>query len=191
MRDVIRYGLVLGLICIVAAGILAYVNEVTHSRIEAQKVIEEERALASALPDAATFKDETGAISDLLAQPQFSLIKGFYEGYSTSDQRVGAAIKFSSPGYSGDIEGIVGITNDGKISGVVILSQQETPGLGANVTTEGFRKRFLGKDVHSSIKLKKDGGDIDALTGATISSRAVARAVDAAGKLFVRLAAGR
>ncbi|HHY45668.1 MAG TPA: FMN-binding protein, partial [Firmicutes bacterium] len=98
------------------------------------------------------------------------------------------AVKVSSPGYGGPIDAIVGISTDGKVTGVTIIGQQETPGLGSNVSGKRFREGFLGKDVSRPIKLKKDGGDIDAITGATISSRAVTRGVASAGKLFLAVA---
>ncbi|HHY46553.1 MAG TPA: hypothetical protein GX506_04545, partial [Firmicutes bacterium] len=89
MRDVIRYGVVLALICTVAAGVLAYVNDITEEKIAAQKALEEERALAGALPGATDFKDKTADISNLLSRPEFNLVKGYYLGYS-GDRLVGA-----------------------------------------------------------------------------------------------------
>ncbi len=73
---------------------------------------------------------------------------------------------------------VVGIAADGAVSGVSIISMSETSGLGANAAKEGFRSQFAGKS--GTLAVNKDGGEIDAITGATITSRAVTRGVNAA-----------
>ena len=86
----------------------------------------------------------------------------------------GKAISVSPRGYSGPIEMLVGVDPKGKVSGVKILSQRETPGLGAGIVKPSFLKQFIGKSSKDPIEPKKD---IDAITGATISSRAVCEGV--------------
>ena len=84
----------------------------------------------------------------------------------------------SSLGFGGKIELIMGILTDGTVTGYKITQQNETPGLGSKVTEAAFSKQFVGLNTHNSnFSLKKDGGEIDAVTGATISSRAVIDAV--------------
>lgn len=93
----------------------------------------------------------------------------------------GTAVAVSPRGYSGPIDMLVGIDPQGKVKGLKILNQRETPGLGANITKPGFLRQFVGKSAKDSIEPKKD---IDAITGATISSRAVCRGVrEALGKV--------
>ena len=93
---------------------------------------------------------------------------------------VGTAMMVTAPdGYSGNIDVMVGIDRDGALSGVAILSHAETPGLGDKITTDTnwlpwFRARTLD-NTHWAVK--KDGGDVDQFTGATITPRAVTGAV--------------
>ena len=88
----------------------------------------------------------------------------------------GIVFRIFPQGYGGPIPITVGIDLDGKITGIRIASaaegMKETPGLGAKITEKDFIEQFTGKDV-SEVPLKKDGGEIDAITAATISSRAV------------------
>ncbi len=89
------------------------------------------------------------------------------------------AIKSSSAeGFGGKIELIIGILMDGTITGYKVIEQNETPGLGTKVTEPQFSNQFVGKNAYTdNFDLKKDGGEIDAVTGATISSKAVVGAV--------------
>ena len=82
----------------------------------------------------------------------------------------GKAIQVSTRGYGGPIDMLVGIDEQGKVSGVKILNQRETPGLGAGISKPAFLKQFIGKTKNDPLVPKND---IDAITGATISSRAV------------------
>jgi electron transport complex protein RnfG len=80
----------------------------------------------------------------------------------------------ASTGYGGPIVLLVGVdTKEGKITGLKVLEHQETPGLGSNVAEAGFLSQFLGKSLESPFRV---GEDVQAVSGATISSRAVARA---------------
>ena len=81
-------------------------------------------------------------------------------------------------GYAGNIEIMVGVKPDGTVNGIEILSQAETPGLGARITEPKFKDQFRGKNLQNADwKVKKDGGDFDQITGATISPRAVVKAI--------------
>ena len=93
----------------------------------------------------------------------------------------GRTIAVKTRGYSGDIELLVGIDEKGAVSGLRVLNHRETPGLGANITTAGFLDQFKGKKVSDRLEAKND---VDAISGATISSRAVCKGVkDALEKL--------
>lgn len=95
------------------------------------------------------------------------------------EQIVGVAfVCASDEGYGGRIEVLVGVLPDNTIGGVEVLKHGETPGLGAKIRDESFRSQFAKLDItKTNWGVKKDGGDIDAITGATISSRAVVSAV--------------
>lgn len=186
MRDVFRLGFILMAICAVAAAALAYVNDITEEKIAYQRQLEQERALESVLPGCDEFKDETEKIGGYLSEEkrkEFNIVQGVYLAYSQG-KASGLAVRIAPPGYGGPIEMMVGVSKDGLVQGLAVLNQQETPGLGAKVASPEFGKGFKGKGVGSRIRLKKDGGDIQAITGATISSRAVARGVDTALRLF-------
>ncbi len=99
----------------------------------------------------------------------------------------GYAVKtFSEKGFSGHIELMAGFNADGTINSITVLQHKETPGLGTKMAEPKFLDQFFGKDPESfTLKVKKDGGQVDAITAATISSRAfcdaLQRASDALG----------
>jgi electron transport complex protein RnfG len=96
------------------------------------------------------------------------------------------AFKVVAPeGYSGNIEIMVGVDEAGTVSGIEILSHAETPGLGDKITHGWFKDQFKGQSLESADwRVKKDGGDFDQITGATISPRAVVGAVRAGLEFF-------
>jgi len=97
---------------------------------------------------------------------------------------LGAAVKTSEGGFGGKIDMMVGFLADGTIKGTSVLSHAETPGLGANMTGK-FKDQFVDKNpANFKLIVSKDGGDVDAITAATITSRAFSKAVDKAYKAF-------
>jgi len=102
---------------------------------------------------------------------------------------IGMAVKTkSSKGYSGDIWIMVGFTMQGHIQNIVVIEHKETPGLGSKMTDLKFLNQFLGKNPGQvNLKVKKDGGTVDAISGATISSRAFSEAVQLAHETFQSL----
>ena len=153
MKEMFRYGLVLAIICIVAAGLLAGVNSLTKDKILQQAQAEEEASLKEVMPAGASFK-AIKSDNDTL----------YYKVYDKSKNFIGIAFKASGKGYSSIIETMVGMLKDGTITAIKVLSQNETPGLGARVSESGFTSRFTNK---------KDLNEVEAITGATISSKAV------------------
>lgn len=102
------------------------------------------------------------------------------------------AIKtYSKNGFSGKIELIIGISMDGTILGYKVIEHAETQGLGSKITEKKFSDQFVGLNTKSSeYKLSNDGGEVDALTGATISSKAVVDAIGKAAKAYNKFSAG-
>jgi len=98
------------------------------------------------------------------------------------DQPVGYAIKsFTEKGFSGHIEIMAGFLPDGSIHNISVLQHKETPGLGTKMTDPSFSRQFLGKNPETfALRVKKDGGQVDAITAATISSRAYCDALQRA-----------
>ena len=106
-----------------------------------------------------------------------------------NNQPVGYAIKtFSDKGFGGKIELMAGFLPDSSIYDVTVLQHKETPGLGTRMTDDKFKNQFLGKNPDKFIlKVKKDGGNVDAITAATISSRAYCDALQRAFDSFKQL----
>lgn len=176
MREVIKFGGLLLLITGVAAGLLAYVDSLTKPKIEEQKRSEQEQALSWVLP-----QTKEGVIVTHSAKGKVR----YYIGYAHKDTTnlVGYAFLAKGTGYSSDIETVVGVDTSGVITGIRVLSQKETPGLGSRIVEAKpgeaepwFQRQFKGKKA-DQVAVKKDGGEITSITGATISSRAVANSI--------------
>ncbi|MEW6102143.1 MAG: RnfABCDGE type electron transport complex subunit G [Candidatus Omnitrophota bacterium] len=159
MKEMARYGITLSLICVVASASLAVTNSVTGKRIAAQLKLEEEAGLKEVFPEADSFEP---------VKQEDELL--YYKAISKDKKIIGAAFKVTKKGYSSPIEAIVGMAKDGTIKAVKILSQNETPGLGSRVSEPSFLSQFTNKDT-------ADLNQVQAITGATISSKAVIDAV--------------
>lgn len=158
-------------ICLVATFLLGMTNSVTAPIIEKLAIETEMKSRQIVFADAAAFGEEV-----VLADGT-SVVAALDE----SGAEIGHVVVNIAKGYGGDISVMTGIDSDGKVTGVNILSHAETAGLGANATGEKFRNQFIG--LISGITVSKDKAgenSIDALTGATITSRAVVNAVNAA-----------
>lgn len=165
LKDVIRPTAVLFLICLITTALLAGTNKITAPIIE--RISEENAAEVrqQVLPQAASFTEIQGS--------------GAYTGYTADQTLCGYVFTQEEKGYGGAIKVMVGIGVDGMVTGVSVLEHNETPGLGANVTRADFLAQYK-EPTAGSYAVTKDGGSVDAVTGATISSRAVTRAVNRA-----------
>lgn len=159
IKDMIRLGGILALICGAAAGLLGGVHALTEPKIIAQAQAEENAGLRDVFPQADHFE---AVQSDGVVQ--------YYRAFDKDSGVIGAAFKASGKGYAGAVETMAGMRNDGTITAVKVLSQNETPGLGSRVAEDAFTGQFAGKDA-----VLLDG--VQAITGATISSRAVMESV--------------
>lgn len=159
MREMMRYGFILAIICIVASGLLAVVNSLTKPRIIALAQAQEEATLLGLLPAAANFTVIKSGDEVL-----------YYKGYDKDKKFVGVVFKASGKGYSSIIDTMAGMTKDGKITAIKIVNQSETPGLGSRVAEPDFISRFSAKNV-------TELNQVQAITGATISSSAVINSV--------------
>ncbi len=175
MMESLKLVLVLTLICGVAGALLAVVHGVTADPITAAAVKEKGDAIMQVLPACDNNPGEDIVELDADGSPWT-----FYVARKNGNV-VGAAFEsVSSEGYGGDIAVMVGINTDATVQGVQVLAHKETPGLGAWITGEAFRGQFSGRPLSGTRwAVAKDGGDIDQITAATISSRAVTRAVKA------------
>lgn len=179
MNSTLRLVLVLTLITAGAGLILSMVESVTREPIAEQRRLETLRALKTVLP---AFDNSPDADTVQLVYGQDKrgreLQRTFFRGRQGSEI-AGIAFQVIAPdGYSGNITMMVGIDSEGTVVGLEILSHAETPGLGDKITQEEFKGQFKGKTLQGvDWRVKKDGGAFDQITGATISPRAVVKAV--------------
>lgn len=164
MKYILRLTLTLLLITAVVAGLLAFVNELTAGRIEELTRQKAEQAMREVLPA----QDYTPLDAAL---PQ-----GVTEAYRAGD--AGYVVRVAPNGFGGAIDLMVGVRADGTVNGVAVIAHSETASLGANCTREEFRAQYAGGA--GPFAVGQDGGTIEALTGATVTSRAVTDGVNAA-----------
>lgn len=186
MRDIIKTGVILLLICVVAAAALGATNEITKDKIAEQRFLANETAKKEVLPEAATFVDVMGSnLDDIISN--FEPIKEAYIALDPSGHVLGYVFKSTPTGFGGSIEVVTGIMVDGTVTGVRIGNHQETPGLGAKAKDNAYYIQYSGKSSTSPIGVAKSeptGNDIQAITGATISSVAVTNGVNASIEAF-------
>ncbi len=168
MKKILKLAFILFLVCAITAGILGVVNEMTKDRIAEQNRIKTEKAYAAVLPSAG-YEDLD---LDLSAFSNIDLI-------SKATGGEGYVVMTTFSGAQGSITMVVGVDNDYKCTGISIISHSETSGLGANAASTSeigvnWRAQFVGED--ENVAITKAGGNIDALSGATITSRSVAEA---------------
>ena len=170
--------LVLGLTCLFCSAVLGGAYVITKEPIAAAAVEKTNKAIAQVLP--------------YFTETQYNQ-EGKYYTATDGDNLVGYAIESTSVGFGGDLTLMVGITPDGVVYYTSVLAHSETPGLGAKCTSD---PKFIGqwKGFNPSVKkliVKKDGGDVDAITASTITSRAYTQAVENALNTFAEITGGQ
>lgn len=169
-RYTLRLTITLLLIAAVVAAALALVNQVTKPVIEEANLAKTQKAIEAVLPggyetEITDFTDETGLVSKV------------YRGAK------GYALEVTPSGFDGTVTLMVGVDFNGEVLGISVISHSETAGLGAvsaadTAAGHAFRDQFEGKS--GQVNVTKDGGTIDAITGATVTSRAICDGVNAA-----------
>lgn len=159
---VLRLTLTLFLITTVVAGLLGFVNYLTADTIAEQTAAKAEAAMQQVLP--------AGQYTPVDV-PEGSAVTAAYR----ADDK-GYVVRVSPNGFGGAIDMMVGVDTNGAVTGIAIVSHSETASLGANCTREDFRAQYTGKS--GTLAVSKDGGEIEALTGATVTSRAVTQGVN-------------
>ena len=167
VKYVARLAITLLLITAVVAAVLAGVNSITAPKIEQLNYEKTQEAVSAVLPGG----------GDQIEAPAVALVSKMYQGAN------GYAVEVTPGGFDNTITMMVGVDNDGKVLGISIISHTETAGLGAVAAAgtpagESFRGQFVG--ASGSVSVTKDGGAMDAITGATITSRAICVGVNAA-----------
>ncbi|MCB5251601.1 MAG: RnfABCDGE type electron transport complex subunit G [Candidatus Cloacimonadaceae bacterium] len=165
MKYYFKLGFILLIFCVVASGILAYVNSLTSPVIAQRKAAEEIQAREALIPNA-EFEErqsDQGMIYYVAKAPETGEILGYT--FIAADL-----------GYSSTVQTMVGVDSEFKVLGVQIIDQGETPGLGANCTQPIFTNQFSGMTLED-IYVDKDGGVVVSLSGATITSRCIANSL--------------
>lgn len=179
VKEIVIPAVSLFVICIVVSALLAVTNKVTAPKIEQLAIETQNRTKAEVLSDAKAFSEAKTASLD---GKEYT----YYEGTDESGNSVGYVFSTSAKGYGGDIDIMVGIDSKGIIKGVSILSISETAGLGMNAKNESFLNQYNEKSGELSVI--KNGtpseNEISALTGATITSKAMTTAVNTAQSLY-------
>jgi electron transport complex protein RnfG len=179
MKDIIRLLVALTLIASIAGLILSQVEMATREPIKEQRRLQMLKALSAVLPAYDNSPDtDKVELQDGLNKKGQPVMTAFYRSRLNNTLN-GVAFKVIAPdGYSGNIEIMVGLDSKDSLNGIEILSHAETPGLGARIIEPVFKKQFKGKSLTSADwRVKKDGGEFDQITGATISPRAIVKAV--------------
>jgi electron transport complex protein RnfG len=174
----LKLGLTLAAFATAACVGLAFVYTSTKDQIEENQGAKLTAALKEIFGDGAAFEE----LSERL-QPGESAVS-FGASYAVKEGGVltGVALNASSQGFNDALTALVGIGVDGNIAGVRILIDTDTPGLGAKAALPEFYGQFTGMTADGGVKVQKDGGGVEAVSAATITSRAVSLIVNVAGE---------
>lgn len=169
MKEMPRLILVLTIISILSGLILAYTFHSTNDKIIANGEIKKQQAIAEVLPGLASYEvQQKGSLS-------------YYQGYDNDKNPIGIAVEAAGGGFGGEIKLMIGIDpEENKITAIKVLSQLETPGLGARISEESFKSNFTNKPFGEYKVVKRPATDpleVSAISGATISSDAVVKII--------------
>lgn len=178
IKEILIPVLSLLIICAVSSAVLAYTNEITKDTIAENAAIELVNAQKILIPEAENFTE------------QVVLVDGADRAYSIATDageiQVGYTFVTAMKGYAGDIGLMTALDMDGQVMGIRILAIEETPGLGMRVAEDDFLEQYEGKSGEFELSGEGDNG-IQAITGATVSSRAVTDAVNEAIFLYSKV----
>lgn len=183
MKRSLNLGLTLFLITGLTGLLLGVVHNITAGPIEAARAEQVRNALQAVLPAAESFQPQTapeGAPAALVELHRGETPKGL----------TGYCVTVESKGYGGPIRFVVGLDGQGTVTGITLLSSSETPGLGAKASEDGFRNQYVGQAPERFTVTKNQTagkGEIQALSGATITSRAVTDGVNAALETYRKI----
>ena len=184
MSDILKIGLKLFIITAIAAMVLGITNLATQGPIEQQRINTTNLAKQTVLPQAEEFS-QVDMVAESAENDKAKIVE-ISAGMKDSEI-VGYTFKLIASGYGGDLEVTVGINMNNKIEGVQIGEHSETPGLGAKIVEGSFTEQFNGKDIENPLSLTKNTpGDqeVQAISGATVSSDAVNNGVNLAAQYY-------
>ena len=200
-NTIIKDTIILTLITLIAGGILGLVYEITKDPIAKQQELAKQEAYKAVFEDADTFEvcveAEDADLAAYLAGEGFEAqtVNEIMEAKDASGETLGYAINLTtSEGYGGDITFSMGVQADGTLNGISILTISETAGLGMNATKDEFKGQFKEKQA-DAFEVTKTGAskenEINAISGATISSNAVTQGVNCGLRAFEYIKEGK
>jgi len=184
MREMIKMVVVLTILSFFSGGVLAYIRNNTQERIENQVLEFVKGPAIRAIFEGAG----NNPIADRFTFKDGDIERTFFVGVFDGEPR-GVAFETAGKGYGGDVGLMVGIdVKNNKLMGVGVTTHAETPGMGAKAKSDpSFTAQFMGLALEQPIAVTMDGGSISAISGATITSRAVSSAATDADKIYQKL----
>ncbi len=184
MREMIKMVVVLTILSFFSGGVLAYIRNNTQDRIENQVLEFVKGPAIRAIFEGAV----NNPVTDRFTLKDGDVERTFFVGVFDGEPR-GVAFETSGKGYGGDVGLMVGIdVKDNQLMGVSVTTHGETPGMGAKAKSDpSFAAQFTGLDLEQTVAVTQDGGSISAISGATITSRAVSSAATDADKIYQKL----
>jgi len=175
MKETIKLGVILMIICLVSAAVLGVSNNITKDKIAEQEVAGSLESLKEIFGDGYSFKvlDEA-KLTEI--KDSYTFVTDVYEAYD-GNTLAGYAIKHVTKGFGGDIVILTGFNIDGTIAGIDVLQHSETPGLGARAEEPEFRDQFKGLSASEEIS-------VQGLSGATVTTNAVLSGINAVREVF-------
>ncbi len=184
------FNMIFSLLVVAAASAFAlgYVYQITKEPIAEAK---NRKTLDAIREVVGSFDNDPFAEKTTITTPDGKYKLQLYPARENGTITAVAIETFSDGGFGGKVELIIGMLMDGTVTGYKVIEQKETPGLGSKIAEKKFAGQFVGLNAYQDqFKLQKDGGEIDAVTGATISSRAVIDAVQKAVQTYKKFNAG-
>ena len=184
MREMIKMIIVLTILSCFSGGVLAYLRNSTQERIDNQVLEFVKGPAVRTIFEGAS----NNPIADRFTLKDGDVDRTFFVAVYDGEPR-GIAFETSGKGYGGDVGVMVGIdVKDDKLLGVGVTTHSETPGMGAKAKTDpGFVSQFKDLPANEPTKVAADGGSINAISGASITSRAVSAAATTAGQIYEKL----
>ncbi len=187
-KNLIKMVSVLTIVAVISAYALSYVEKISKAPIQKAKDAKQMEAISSVIGE---FDNDPFAEKMIISTPDKKDKLELYPARKDGVINSFAIKTFSNSGFGGRIELIVGFHIDGSIKGFKVIDHHETPGLGSKITETKFQKQFNGFNPHNQkLKVRQDGGDVDAVTAATITSRAVTEAIQKAVDAYFSFNAG-
>ena len=184
MREMIKMVVVLTILSFFSGGVLAYIRNNTQERIENQVLEFVKGPAIRAIFEGAG----NNPVTDRFTLKDGDVERTFFVGVFDGEPR-GVAFETAGKGYGGDVGLMVGIdVKDNQLMGVSVTTHGETPGMGAKAKSDpSFAAQFTGLALEQTVAVTQDGGSISAISGATITSRAVSSAATDADKIYQKL----